>query len=147
MNQLLAGLALLLLSGSALCQTKIPVYIHATADANDPDAQSLVFELKDAVRGSNSFKLVPDAKSWPYIKVVIVAVESSVGGRKVGIAYSYAFVYDDVQMPLDGAFITSGVQTCPSKEIQDCARGHLAGIDRAASILQQRAPHLHKKLQ
>jgi hypothetical protein len=122
----------LLLSAHALAQDRLPVFLRATIDENDAVGRQLVYEIKEAVRASASFRLV-DATEWPYLKVVIVTLKDG-----EATAAGLTFLYDDTSMPLGGAYITASVQTCGRNRVTACARSTLASIDEAAENLKKR---------
>src|SRR5690349_7312081 len=82
-------------------QSKVAVFLHPTVDSSDHIGQQVVFELKEAIRSSQSFRLVEEATRWPYMKVFIVTLKTSPAN---GTAISVAFAYDDRGIPLSGAF-------------------------------------------
>lgn len=145
MKQVLIGLALLLFSQAAMSQ-KIPVFIEATNEEGDSAGRLLVYEIKEGIRGSHGYTLVSNENEWPYVRLIIVSISAAVGERNLGTAYSYTIVYDDISLPLDGLFLTSGVQICPTKEVAYCARSKLATLEGAATNLQRRVPAMHKAL-
>ena len=151
MRLMLIAALLLEISHAAAAEQKVAVFIDATVDGNHPSAETLVFEMKDAMRGSNSFRLVSNFKQWPYIKVVVVTVPSTVGERErhIGIAYSYTIVYDSPDIPGDGALLTAGVSICPLDldSLRKCARRILPHIEFAVNKLERDQPKLRKTLQ
>lgn len=135
---------LYVVTNGAIAQSKVPVFVDSTVSTGDEIGQLLVFELKEAIRGSQGYRLVDDSKLWPYIKFVVVTVKATVTGRSLGTAYGYTVLYDSPSMPLSGAFITSGAQVCPTGSAAQCARSNLADIDEAVSTLRRSSPELAK---
>ena len=103
----------------------------------------MLFELKEAIRGSMSFRLVEDPKLWPYIKLSFVSQGES---NNSSSATAMVLSYDSEAMPMNGAFITTTVQTCGMQKVKECARGLLPDIDLAIGRLQKEAPELWRTL-
>lgn len=137
--------AVLVLSVPTIClaQSKVPVLVVSTVGENDAAGQQMVFELKEAIRGSQGFRLVENSKQWPYIKFYIVTVQAVAGAST---AAGYSIVYDNINIPLSGAYITGGAQYCGRSQSTSCARGLLSEIDSAVDSLQRTGPELHKTL-
>jgi hypothetical protein len=133
----------LLLSTASLAQNKVTVLIEATIGDKGADnvGQQVVFELKEAIRGSQSFRLTEDDGYWP--RITVVAITTALHD---GTAISYSYLYDSEKMPLRGAYITSTVQYCPRNDAPACARNILAVIDQAVERLGRRAPELRQSL-
>ncbi len=123
-------------------QERVPVLLDTTVSNDDSVGRVLTFELKEAVRGTRSFRLVDDPKAWPYLRVAIVTLKTS----DVSSALAVTYVYDDPAMPLDGAFIHSAIHACGRERTTACARSILASIDEAASRLRRSDGTLYRKL-
>lgn len=136
MRKFLIIFLFLIFPGICFGQNKIPVYLKGSSSEQDSIGQRYIFEVKEAIRGSQGFRLIENFKQWPYIKIEILTVKIPVGGRVVGTAISYTILYDSNVMPLSGAYLTSGVTTCTNNAVMDCARDTLAHIDEAVSSLQ-----------
>jgi hypothetical protein len=143
MRNMLVLLFLFLIPNIGLSQVKVPIYLDVTANENDQAGQQMAFEIKEAIRGSHGFRLVEDSSSMPYMRFVIVTVRA--GGNEATAA-SYSLIYESLNMPVDGAFITSSVQYCGRQRVAECARGALSILDRAVNTLQQRSPELRRSL-
>lgn len=133
---------LLIVPGIGLGQNKVPVYVNDTVAADDQIGRQLVFEIREAIRGSQGYRLVEDSRQFPYIKYFVSTVRTAAGGT----AAAYTIVYDSVSMQLSGALISGGVQICPRERVSSCARSALASIDEAWRQLQREAPDLWKTL-
>ncbi len=130
------------ISASAPAQ-KLPVFINATTQ-NDGLSAQYVYEIKEAIRASNGFRLVENEKQWPYIRYVIVTFVPS-GVSYIASAHSFSF--DNVGIPLGGASITTAVEYCPGSQVSSCARVRMGALDAAATHLRDQAPELWKTLQ
>jgi hypothetical protein len=133
-------LLLLALPALAFPQGKTPVSVEHTGD--DAAGQLFAFELKEAIRASHGMHLVT-GELEPRIKVVLVSHDDSFGeekGRRTAIAIS--ILYDALDVPLGGAFLTSSVQICGRAVAATCARGVLSLIDKHTDSLRTRAPRL-----
>ena len=60
MRLLFLATALIFAAGTALAQSKVPVFLKNTPNDNDSVGQQLVFEIKEAIRGSHGFRLVEE---------------------------------------------------------------------------------------
>jgi len=147
MRRVLVGIALLLLAGAAVAQSKLPVFVNASISSDDPDGSSLTFELKEAIRGSHGYRLIEDSAKYPYIKISLSTVPLRQAGRTTGTIYSYVIAYDRADLPLGGYLIRSGVQSCPSPELKVCARDTLANVELAATTVRDREPSLMRTLE
>jgi hypothetical protein len=128
---------------SAVAQNRVPIYLSASSSEDDQIGRQLIFEVKEAVRGSASFSFLDDTKIWPRINVMMVTTRIS----QASTAASYAFTYDSIDMPLSGAYIVSSVQVCGRDQVRGCARDILSHIDAALDQLKTKAPELRKTLQ
>jgi len=135
-------MVLLIVPGIGLGQTKVPVYVVGNPSENDQIGRQLVFEIREAIRGSQGYRLVEDSRQLPYIKYFVSTVSTAAGGT----AAAYSIVYDSASMQLSGALISGGVQTCSREQVSSCARSALTGIDEAWRQLQREAPDLWKTL-
>jgi hypothetical protein len=133
-------LSLLFASGQSIGQVKTPIYVDATIQENDSVGQLIVFNLKEAIRGSNGFRLIEDSKNWPYLKIAIVSLRESNGAST---ALGYTWLYDGLDMPLNGAFVTSGVQTCGRDVAASCAKTLFAKVE---GVLQELPIGMRSKL-
>lgn len=140
---MLAIAAMLLCAATnSFAQSKTPIYVTASVSDGDAVGNRLVFELKEAIRGSGGYRLVVDHKEWPYMRVSVVTLRTAASGTAAG----YTIAYDSVDMPIRGALIFSGVQTCPAAATNSCARNMLAAVERALVDLQDEAPELRRTL-
>jgi hypothetical protein len=141
---LLAICAWACLSAAAQPSPKLPVRVLLTTP--DPIGQQLGFELKEAIRGSNSFQLVDDDKR-PHFKLFIVSMDDTIGTEKgLRTAYSAVIVLDSEFIDGGGIFLTTSVGTCGRSRVVECARGLLPDIDQQATRLREKWPSLYKLL-
>ena len=120
---------------------KIPVFVNSTVSDDDRVGETLVFEIKEAIKGSQSFRSVEE-NEWPYIRYSIVTLPDGEGATFT----SQVFLFDDLTSPLSGSMITQTVTTCGRAVVQSCARRYLARIDGAVQMLSRESPALHKRL-
>lgn len=131
------------LSSNCAAQGKSPVYVDAVVGDGDNVGQIYVFNLKEAIRGSQSFRLIEDNKQRPYIRVSITTRDAMSGNSS---AIGYALAYDSSTTAMAGILISSGVQTCGRQVTAPCAQDLLPWIDRAIDQLRQYEPKLHQTL-
>jgi hypothetical protein len=153
MKGILAILIFLLTSVVCLAQEekKIPVAVQHTG--KDQVGQSVAFEVKEAIRASQSFSLVDHepVPRTPRIVVYLVSidVQDTIGPGRTGLmsAVAQSIVYFSAGMLLPGIFIEHSVSTCGSLRVEWCAKGMiLPSIDQAVEILRKRSPSLWKTL-
>lgn len=134
--------------GLAFClpvasQAKYPVEVRHSGD--DQVGVRYVFELREAIRASNSMRLV-DQSNEPRIKVSVVTVDSDRNNTGVAAGIATTVVYDSMDIPLNGAHMTTLVQVCGEQRVAGCARGLLSWIDSSVNTLRQDWPSLWKSL-
>jgi hypothetical protein len=113
----------------------------------DQVGQSVAFNLKEAIRGSQSFFLVEEIKK-PTITVLLVSIDISVNEPKKGVssANSEVVVYDSLTTPGNGILLYSNVAHCGSNKVEQCAKSILPSMDRAVQDLRANWPDLWKQL-
>jgi hypothetical protein len=126
----------------AQAQNRVPVYVSSSSAENDSVGRQLVFDIKEAIRDSDAFRLVEDRKQAPYLKYIV----TTQGVSTVVTAAGWLVAYDNLAIPMGGAYIYSGVMTCPRDRISTCARTALANLDVALQELERGAPQLWKTL-
>jgi len=151
MKQLVLALLIFLLAPSlclAQAAKKIPVAV--THDGDDQVGQSLAFALKEAIRGSQSFFLVDHdtLPESPRIVVRMVSLDLKLSSEQPGLdsAIAIVIVYDSLQTPGNGVYITSTIQLCGRKQVEFCAKRRLPDIDWAVESLRKTEPSLWKTL-
>lgn len=138
--------AAILFSAAAKGQDKVPVLIFDTVSDGDRVGQQLVFELKEAIRGSFGFRLIEDHNKWPHMKMYVVTVQGMPGSQSATTAASMSFVYDGVDVVSPGLFVSSAVQACGSNRLRECARTMMGNLDAAVSQLREMYPRFAKGL-
>lgn len=128
-------------SGLSFAQSVVPVFLDTTVEEADNTGLQLVYEIKEAIRRSSGFRLVEDSTKWPYIRYSLVTLK---GSNQTVV--SHTFVYDSIDMPLSGAYITSSVQFCGNSVVQGCARTLMGHLDAAVNRLRKDAPKLWQTL-
>jgi hypothetical protein len=92
--------------------------------------------LKEAIRASQSFFLVDNDLKEPRIVVQLASVESSVE-EGISSAIAIAIVYDSLQTPGNGIWVTVIALSCPSDQVQACAKNTLPHIDRGVETCER----------
>lgn len=136
----LVGLFLPLLT---FAQTKYPVEVAHTG--NDSVGTLYAFELREAIRGSNSMQLVNESFE-PRIKVFVVSMDADTPDRGISSAIAITVLYDSLEVPLGGAHLTTILQICGRERVALCARSLLSRIDSQVTLLQERSQRLWKTL-
>lgn len=117
----------------AAAQPRVPVYLATTVDQEDPVGRSLVYALKESLRSSRGFRLVEDEAAWPYLSMRVVTLSTSAGGTAMAVA----FVYDSIEMPMGGAYITTSIQTCGRDRVTSCSTSLMGSLDAASDQLRR----------
>ena len=138
----LAALLALVAPPPAAAQSRIPVLMSTTLADDDTTGRSLVYAIKESLRGSRGFRLVEDESAWPYLSMRLVTVSTPGGGTAMAIA----FVYDSVDMPMGGAYVTTTIQTCGRDRIAACAVSLMGSLDSAADRLRRGTKELWQTL-
>lgn len=123
---------------------KTPVeVVHA---GRDTVGSRFAFELKEAIRSSNSMRYVIATEADPRIVVHIVTVDTSSTTPGNGTAASVSIIYDGKLVPVSGIFLDSMVQTCGYQRVAECARGIAGDVDAAIEKLRKNWPGLAQQL-
>lgn len=135
--------ALLLLPLAAMAQ-KIPMTVDHSGE--DPVGKVFAFELREAIQGSHSARLINAESLEPRVRVSIVSMDTSVGTVGLSSAMGISVSYDSMDVPLQGALITTYAYHCGKNVAAQCAREVLAMLVEAAESLQKRKGDFYKKL-
>jgi hypothetical protein len=122
---------------------KYPVEILHTGD--DRVGTLYAFELKEAIRGSNSMQLVAESFE-PRIKVSVVTIDADSSNRGFASAIAITILYDSIQVPLGGAHLTTMIQLCGRNRVAFCSRDLLSSIDAETNRLRSLSQSLWKTL-
>lgn len=135
----------LLLPSLPFAQTKYPVEVAHSG--NDSVGTLYAFELREAIRGSNSMQLISESIE-PRIKVSVVSIDTDTDTPDRGFSSAIAItvLYDSLEVPLGGAHLTTIVQICGRDRAATCARTLLSRIDSQVTLLQERSQRLWKTL-
>ena len=130
---------------AATAQDKIiPVEINHTG--KDPVGQNIVFHLKEKIRSSQRMTLVQNVDT-PRMKMIITSVTSgTTKDPEASSALATAYVYDDQNIPIDGALILTHVYDCGRDRAEACAQRLLVILDREIGYLREKWPSLYKRL-
>ena len=123
-------------------QNRVPVFVSSSSAEYDHGGRQLVSDIKEAIRGSDAFRLVEDRKQSPYLKYVVTTQSVSTALTAAG----WLVAYENVAVPMGGAYIYSGVITCRRDQISACAREALTNLRVALQELERGAPELWKTL-
>lgn len=144
-TRLLLLFVVLVAPGLCLAQAKrTPVSVRH--DGEDQVGRSFAFALKEAIRRSQSFILVENTLTGPRIVVTLLSVESYANQKGVSSAIGTTIVYDSLQTPGNGIWLTSSISHCGSDRVESCAKNELPNIDDAVEYLRKSLPNLWKNL-
>jgi hypothetical protein len=148
MKQLILTFVVFLLGPSvcfAQAAKKIPVAV--SLNGHDQLGQSFAFALKEAIRGSQSFFLIDHdtLPKNPRMVIYLVSIDTFME-KGLWSAIGVSFVYDSVETPGNGIFLSSALSHCPSNQVQSCARQVLPSIDSMVEYLRKTWPSLWKTL-
>ena len=150
-------LALLLASGGAFAQKKIPVEVAQAGD--DPVGNLVAEELRAAIRATSGALAMPDLLeaiehsqglrltmelARPRIRLQLVAPRAGSATSETPIAVN--IVYDSPDMPLGGAYIRSVIEMCGVDSARSCAARIVGTTQRSIEWLRQNWPSLWKTL-
>jgi hypothetical protein len=142
LRNLLALLLTAFCSASFAQNTQLPVEVHHVGD--DPVGRSFAFELRDAVRGSNSFRLVDgDAQR---VRIVVNIVSVADVQTQSASAIAVATVVDGQAIPVNGLFVDAQVLYLGRSKTRQQATEMLGSIDRSADYLRSKWPAVYKML-
>ncbi len=117
-----------------LAQPSKRTAVAVTHTGEDQVGRSFAFALKEAIRRSQSFVLVDDTLTGPRIVVHLVSVDSYASQMGVSSAIGISIVYDSMETPGNGIFISSSVSSCGRDHAESCAKNDvLPSIDREVS--------------
>lgn len=135
----LLGMGLLLIFSGA-CGAADTVRVVVEHSGKDRLGRQIAFELKEAIRGSQSFELHDGLdKSALWVNIVTLSADS----QNQSSAVSLAFTVNDLTIPLSGFHVTSNVGVCGDARIQSCARSYLAAIDDAVRQVKEFSPAIY----
>ena len=135
--------ALLCVAPAAFAQTRAAVeFEHA---GNDIVGQRIAYAIREGIRSSRGMELVADFKI-PRIRLVLVSVAASSANSANASALSITYAYDSLDMPLQGAYLTSEVLFCGSDRVSQCADGIVASTDAAIERLRKSSDNLWRTL-
>jgi len=143
--KLMSGVLIIILLVSGICiaqSKKIPVAVNHVGD--DSVGQGVAFALKEAIRASQSFRLVDYEPAAKLPQIVVFMV--SIGANENISAIGSTIVYNSLTMPGEGIFIREFVQICSEDRLESCARKSLPNIDNAVDFLRRNWPSLSRNL-
>ena len=113
---------------------------------SDSVGQRLAFELREAIRGSQSMRLVTAKEANPRIVVYLITIETTVSNPGALTSAAMTVAYDSDELDARGTFLTTFVQNCGSKRTQECARDLTARVDEELERLRKSWPRLWSAL-
>ena len=123
---------------------KTPVQLLHTG--KDNVGLRLAFEVREAIRASQSMKLVIATEADPRIKVHLVTLDpssSSPGGSTVA---ALAITLDGKLIDGNGIFLGVSTQSCGTLRTQECAKSIVADIDEEIETMKKDWPTLARAL-
>jgi hypothetical protein len=145
---ILPMLSFLLFPSFCLAQAtkKIPVAVAQFGD--DDVGRAMAVALKEAIRGSQGLLLVEHNSSRPRISVFLHSVDteahSAIKGRASAIAE--VILYQSLQTPAGGIFITVNILICGIEQVENCAIRRLPQIYQSVEYLRTSWPLLWNTL-
>jgi len=118
--------------------TKIP--IEVTHTGSDDVGRRFAYELRDQLKGSNSFRVVESA-SDPRLVVRIISI-----GRDETSAISLATTVDAETIPVNGLYVTSQVLRIGSLRTRETAGTVVTDIDESVTFLRNKWPSVYRLL-
>lgn len=126
-NLLVVAFLVLATSTTALSAEKYPILLGATSSDGDSVGKNLVYELKDMLRGSNTFEYMTSVPDSSVFSVSLITMETS----EYSTSYSFALMYG---APPFLIFIDHNHGVCGESRIEAGARSILVALaDRIAS--------------
>lgn len=122
---------ILALPGLSHAQGKVPVNIDHSGD--DTVGIQFAYTMKERIRASRGMELTTDP-ARPQLKASIVTID--IGTSGLSTAISTTILYDSLDIPLNGAYLTSFIQTCGREKVQSCADSLIALIDKQAEFIR-----------
>lgn len=130
MIKFIAVVCLLMLSEIAGAQMPVQV-VHT---GTDRIGQQLVFYYKEAIRGSNSFKIALEPTLG--IRVRVVTLDPDDANRGYSTTYSVTWTWNNPQQPFD-YYLTSYVGICGADRVRSCADDLLVVTSNQLEDLQR----------
>jgi len=125
---------LTMLACAGHAQSVIGVRIDHTGE--DVIGQRLSWTITERIRQSASFIYLETYVGEPHIRWITVSVDGRVGSPGTSTAMSYAIVIDGGDFPGEGQYLTSGVQTCGTQRVAECAEGMIASLWSALQAMR-----------
>jgi hypothetical protein len=146
MKKILGGIAVWLLASSLAIAQDTRVAVSVNHRGNDQVGQEVASALKQAIRGSKSFRFVDDevAPSFPRIVAYLATInaDTDTGASAISTTLSY----DSFDIPGRGIYLASLVQYCTRLSIETCAKGILPYIDASVESLRRTWPDMWRTL-
>jgi hypothetical protein len=142
-----ALLVALLLAAAALPvaaqpSTKLPVFINAQTP--DPVGQRVAFLLRERLRRSAGFELVPTVERSA-MTLSVVSMESQVGNHGLESAYSVVVTATDAAALTGASYWTNMVGMCGASKVAECAETVASLLDRSSIALQAEVQRLRQR--
>jgi hypothetical protein len=133
---------------------KVPVYVTVTIEDDERVAKQLVFELKEAIRGSQMFELIDenpfarrpktfDGDSLAFLRVSLAMMTEA---KNVLVYYALSTAYDSLDVALSGVHVSNNIGRVGSARTQPAARSILATLADDVETLKKQAPGFYKNL-
>lgn len=122
---------------------KIPVEINHTG--TDNVGRQFVYGFRDALRGSNTFRLLEGDETQARIVVQIVSTRATSNENLSAIAISTTVDGDD--FPVNGLYVTSSVRLLGEQRARSAAADEPVHLDESVAFLRKKWPAVFKRLQ
>jgi len=122
---------------------KIPVEISHSG--TDNVGRQFVYGFKDALRGSNTFRLLEANETQARIVVQIVSTRSSTNENVSAIGITTTV--DGNDFPVNGLYVTSSVRLLGDQMARSAAAEEPVDLDESVAYLRKKWPAVLKRLQ
>ena len=129
MKTILAAIAVCLLASSLAIAQDTRVAVSVNHRGNDQVGQQVAAALKQAIRGSKSFRFVYDEVAPSFPRIVAYLATINVDKDTGASAISTTLSYDSFDIRGRGIYLTSLVQYCTRLSVETCAKGILPYLD------------------
>lgn len=121
---------------------KLPVFVNAQTP--DPVGQRVAFLLRERLRRSAGFELVPTVERSA-MTLSVVSIESQVGNHGLESAYSVVVTATDAAALTGASYWTNMVGMCGASKVAECAETVAALLDRSSIALQEHVQRLRQR--
>jgi hypothetical protein len=134
-----------LIWAAAAAAQSASVPVEVSHEGSDAVGKSFAFALRDAIRGSNSFRLVEQEVTHHRVVVHVLSVSDDKNENNAS-AIAVAITVDGSAIPANGLFLTSTVHYVGRTRSSDSGKGLIVVLDQAVTYLRKNWPAVHKQL-